>query len=141
MAVALDKQEVLYRSTKPATAWRSSSTVSYSPTHRHWSLRVRIHRSAQPFAFGARIGVRRTWPPALSNTSSKERVSLASWSRSRNLIGTSRSLRSIAVFLACWVTQAVSGCAVIPARTTLWVRESRSWVLSCEFATGVAGPR
>ncbi len=27
------------------------------------------------------------------------------------------------------------------AACILWVPESRSWVLSCEFARGVAGPR
>ena len=38
---------------EPATAWRSSSTVSYSRTHRHCSFNVRIQRSAQPSVSGA----------------------------------------------------------------------------------------
>jgi hypothetical protein len=37
----------------PPTAWRSCSTVSCNWTHRHWSLRVRIHRSAQPPVSGS----------------------------------------------------------------------------------------
>jgi hypothetical protein len=36
----------------------------------------------------------------LQNTSSKEPVNLASWSRSKNLIDTPRSSRSIVAFLA-----------------------------------------
>jgi hypothetical protein len=46
-------QELLERSTKPATAWPSSSTVSCSWTHRHCSVRVRIQGSAQPLVSGS----------------------------------------------------------------------------------------
>jgi hypothetical protein len=53
---------------------------------------------------------------------------LASWPRSRNLIDTPRSPRSIAAFLACWVTHAESGCAVTPTATTRlvlsWMKNS-----------------
>jgi hypothetical protein len=47
-------------------------------------------------------------------------VNLASWSLSRNLIGLARSSRSIATFLACWVTHAELGLAVTPATMTRW---------------------
>jgi hypothetical protein len=53
---------------------------------------------------------------------------VASWSRSRNLTGTPRSLRSIAAVLACCVTHAESGRAVTPAATTRlvlsWMKNS-----------------
>ena len=45
---------------------------------RHSARTVWTHRSAWAFAFGARIGVRSTCPPSLPNTSSNERVNLAS---------------------------------------------------------------
>jgi hypothetical protein len=58
-----------------------------SAQSRHSARTVCTHRSALAFAFGARIGVRITFAPSLPNTSSKGRVNLASWSRTKNLAG------------------------------------------------------
>ena len=44
---------LLYVSVQAVTAWRRSSTVSYSSAHRHCSLRVRMNRSAQPLVSGS----------------------------------------------------------------------------------------
>src|SRR5712691_10568807 len=64
-------------------------------------------RSAKALAFGARIGVRMTRTPSVSNTPSKGPENLASRSRRRNRTPESRS--SMARFPACWVTRAESG--------------------------------
>src|SRR5207245_11465419 len=80
--------------------------------------------SPYALAFGARIGVRMTSAPWARNTSSKEAVNLASWSRIRNLMEQPRSSRSIVRFRACWVIHSELGLAVAPATCTRLVPTS-----------------
>jgi hypothetical protein len=73
---------------------------------------VRTQRSANAFAFGARMGVRITSIPSERKISSKARLNLESrsWISSRNC--GSRSPSCMARLRACWVTQAQYGLAV-----------------------------
>src|SRR3712207_3206825 len=47
-------QVMLWTSRKASSAWRSSSTVSKVRTHKRFSFKVRMKRSAQPLPSGAR---------------------------------------------------------------------------------------
>jgi hypothetical protein len=82
---------------------------------RHSARAVRTKRSAIAFAFGARTGVRMTWMPSLSKTTSKLCVNLLSRSRIRKRSGVDRSGSSQTSWRACWVTQLPLGFAVQPA--------------------------
>jgi hypothetical protein len=73
------------------------------------ALIVSIKRSAYALAFGARIGVRITLAPPERTTSSKALLNFVSRTWMRNRMAVERSSRSVARFLACWVTQAESG--------------------------------
>jgi hypothetical protein len=106
--------------------------------HQHPVQTLRAHGVYPPLSMGVRLRrpdrVRSISASSLQNTSSKQPVNLASWSRGRNLAARSWSLRSIAAFRACWVTHAASGLAVTPARTTRlvlrWMKNSTYSVLS-----------
>jgi hypothetical protein len=82
----------------------------------HSARTVRTSRSATALARGDRTGVRMVATPSVARTSSNDLVNLES--RSRTRYRTSSSSPPTAMFLACWVTQAESGCAVTPARCT-----------------------
>jgi hypothetical protein len=77
---------------------------------------VPTHRSAIPFARGARTGVRRMRMTSLVNTASKALVNLVSRSRIKNLNVARRSPRFITRLRACWATHAPLGWVVIPSR-------------------------
>src|SRR6266571_5041251 len=82
------------------------------------------HRSAYAFAVGARTGVASTWAPSERNTSSKLRQNFASRSWSRKRTCRPRSPSTSCRLRACWVTQALPGWAVTPARCTRRVSSS-----------------
>jgi hypothetical protein len=70
---------------------------------------VRTHRSAYPFARGARGGVLTVSTPAAANTASNAAVNLASRSRIRKRNRSTWSPMSISRFRAAWVTHAPVG--------------------------------
>jgi hypothetical protein len=80
------------------------------------------HRSGKAFAFGARTGVFATVSPSVRRTSSKGPENLASRSRRRMCLFSTRPV--VARFRACWVTQAESGRLVAPATWTRLVESS-----------------
>jgi hypothetical protein len=75
-------------------------------------------RSAMAFAFGARTGVRMISRLSLRKTASKLRLNLLSRSWMTKRSGFGRSDNDQASWRACWVTQAVFGFALQPARWT-----------------------
>src|ERR687897_627024 len=84
---------------------------------RHSRRALPTQRSANAFAFGARIGVLTTSRPSVRKTSSKDPQNFESRSRSRICLSSRRS--AIDRFRACWVTHTESGRLVTPA---MWTR-------------------
>src|SRR5918995_6529800 len=74
---------------------------------RHSRRALPTQRSANAFAFGARIGVLTTSRPSVRKTSSKVPQNFESRSRSRICLSSRRS--AIDRFRACWVTHTESG--------------------------------